>query len=254
MTAFPQTVRTADRGVVDSAESCADGIHAPGLEEVDNGFEKMAAFYAERARGGVGLIVTGGVSPNHAGRPFDVGATMASAEDVGQHQVVTRAVQDDGRRIILQLLHFGRYAKHADLVAPSAVRAPINRFVPREMDRGRDREDDRRFRSGGGACAIRGLRRRGNHGIRGLSDQRVPRAPHQSPDRRMGWRLRGQVPVRHRDRAPHPPSHWRGLLDLLQDLGGRSGSGRFDICRNDRIGTRTRTERSVNAEHGNGLA
>jgi 2,4-dienoyl-CoA reductase (NADPH2) len=104
-----------------------------GLEEVDGGFEKMAAFYAERARGGAGLIVTGGVSPNQAGRPFDVGATMDSAEDVEQHRLVTRAVHDEGGRIALQLLHFGRYAKHEDLVAPSAVRAPINTFVPREM-------------------------------------------------------------------------------------------------------------------------
>jgi 2,4-dienoyl-CoA reductase (NADPH2) len=104
-----------------------------GLEEADGGFEKMAAFYAERARGGVGLIVTGGFSPNHAGRPFDIGATMASSEDVEKHQLVTRAVHDEGARIALQILHFGRYAKHHDLVAPSAVRAPINSFVPHEM-------------------------------------------------------------------------------------------------------------------------
>ena len=133
MTAFPRLFEPLTVGSLTLPNRVLMGSMHLGLEEVDGGFEKMAAFYAERARGGVGLIVTGGISPNQAGRPFDVGATMDSAEDVEQHRVVTRAVHDEGGRIAMQILHFGRYAKHVNLVAPSAVRAPINGFVPREM-------------------------------------------------------------------------------------------------------------------------
>jgi 2,4-dienoyl-CoA reductase (NADPH2) len=133
MTAFPHLFEPLTVGSLTLPNRVVMGSMHLGLEEVDGGFEKMAAFYAERARGGVGLIVTGGVSPNHAGRPFDVGATMNSSEDVERHRPVTHAVHDEGGRIALQILHFGRYAKHKDLVAPSAVRAPINTFAPREM-------------------------------------------------------------------------------------------------------------------------
>lgn len=133
MTAFPRLFEPLTVGSLTLPNRVLMGSMHLGLEEVEGGFEKMAAFYAERARGGVGLIVTGGVSPNHAGRPFEVGATMDSIEDVEQHRLVTRAVHGEGGRIALQILHFGRYAKHEDLVAPSAIRAPINGFTPRAM-------------------------------------------------------------------------------------------------------------------------
>ncbi|MCQ4118330.1 NADPH-dependent 2,4-dienoyl-CoA reductase [Rhodococcus tibetensis] len=134
MTAFRRLFEPLEVGPLTLPNRVVMGSMHLGLEEVEGGFERMAEFYAERARGGVGLIVTGGVSPNYAGRPFEVGATMSTADDVRRHQLVTRSVHDAGSRIVLQLLHFGRYAKHPDLVAPSSVRAPINRFVPREMD------------------------------------------------------------------------------------------------------------------------
>jgi 2,4-dienoyl-CoA reductase (NADPH2) len=104
-----------------------------GLEEEPDGFERMAAFYAERARGEVGLIVTGGISPNHAGRPVDHGAVLATDDHVARHRLITDAVHAEGGLIVVQLLHFGRYAKHADLVAPSAIMAPINRLLPRAL-------------------------------------------------------------------------------------------------------------------------
>lgn len=104
-----------------------------GLEELEGGFERMAAFYEERALGGVGLMITGGVAPNRAGRPFEKGATMETAHDVRQHRLITAATHRADSKILLQLLHFGRYATHGDLVAPSAIRAPINNFTPREM-------------------------------------------------------------------------------------------------------------------------
>ena len=133
MTAFPRLFEPLTVGSLTLPNRVLMGSMHLGLEEVDDGFEKMAAFYAERARGGVGLIVTGGIAPNREGRPFDVGATMDSLEEVERHRLVTHAVHDEGGRIAMQILHFGRYAKHRDLVAPSAVRAPINGFTPREM-------------------------------------------------------------------------------------------------------------------------
>lgn len=104
-----------------------------GLEETENGFARMAAFYAERARGGVGLIVTGGIAPNEAGRPWDGGAKLTTDEEVAEHRHITDAVHAEGGRIAMQILHFGRYAYHPALVAPSAIQAPISPFVPNEL-------------------------------------------------------------------------------------------------------------------------
>ncbi|HIZ97204.1 MAG TPA: NADPH-dependent 2,4-dienoyl-CoA reductase [Candidatus Janibacter merdipullorum] len=104
-----------------------------GLEEAPDGFARMAAFYAERAKGGAGLIVTGGFAPNEAGRPLEGGAMMTTEADVADHRVVTDAVHAEGGRIAMQILHTGRYAYHADLVAPSPIQAPISRHVPHEL-------------------------------------------------------------------------------------------------------------------------
>lgn len=104
-----------------------------GLEERPGGFERMAEFYAERARGGVALVVTGGISPNQEGRPGESGAVLDDESQLAEHQLLTEAVHAEGSLILLQLLHFGRYAEHDDLVAPSALRSPIKARVPREM-------------------------------------------------------------------------------------------------------------------------
>ncbi len=104
-----------------------------GLEEAERGFERMAAFYAARARGGVGLIVTGGIAPNDEGRPYPGGARLTTPDEAERHRVVTDAVHREGGRIALQILHFGRYAYHPDLVAPSPLQAPISPHVPREL-------------------------------------------------------------------------------------------------------------------------
>ncbi|KUF05867.1 NADPH-dependent 2,4-dienoyl-CoA reductase [Leucobacter sp. G161] len=104
-----------------------------GLEELPGGFDRLAAFYRERAAGGVALIVTGGISPNEEGRLSVGGATMASSEDAAPHRLVTDAVHGEGGRIALQLLHAGRYGAQPDLVAPSPVRAPISPLTPREL-------------------------------------------------------------------------------------------------------------------------
>lgn len=104
-----------------------------GLESVPNGFDRLAAFYRERARGGVGLIVTGGYAPNAAGRIHGMDCVFADDAAIDRHRPIPEAVHAEGGRILLQLLHTGRYGSHEDIVAPSAVRAPINKATPKEL-------------------------------------------------------------------------------------------------------------------------
>ena len=104
-----------------------------GLEESDGGMDALAQFYAERAAGGVALIVTGGISPNREGMLGPGGARMQSKRHAREHRVITSAVHDNGGRIFMQILHGGRYSYHPFNVAPSAIKAPINRFKPRAL-------------------------------------------------------------------------------------------------------------------------
>ena len=133
MTAYPLMLSPLDLGFTTLKNRVLMGSMHLGLEEAKNGFERMAAFYAERARGGVALIVTGGIAPNDRARPMPGGARMTSPEDAQKHKVVTQAVHDAGGKICMQILHFGRYAYHPDLVAPSAIKAPINPFRPHAL-------------------------------------------------------------------------------------------------------------------------
>jgi 2,4-dienoyl-CoA reductase (NADPH2) len=131
--AYPHLLEPLDLGFTTLPNRVLMGSMHVGLEEAENGFERMAAFYAERARGGVGLIVTGGIAPNEQGRPWQMGAALTTPEEAAQHKVVTEAVHAEGGRIALQILHFGRYAYHPELVAPSPIQAPISAFTPNEM-------------------------------------------------------------------------------------------------------------------------
>ncbi|MFD3532402.1 FAD-dependent oxidoreductase [Streptomyces sp. NPDC058664] len=133
MTPYPHLLSPLDLGFTTLPNRVIMGSMHVGLEEAEHGFERMAAFYAERARGGVGLIVTGGIAPNDAGRPWDGGAKLTTAEEVAEHRLITGAVHEAGGRIAMQILHFGRYAYHPALVAPSAIKAPISPFVPNEL-------------------------------------------------------------------------------------------------------------------------
>ncbi|MER7957363.1 NADPH-dependent 2,4-dienoyl-CoA reductase [Streptomyces sp. NPDC096030] len=132
-TPYPHLLSPLDLGFTTLPNRVLMGSMHVGLEETENGFERMAAFYAERARGGVGLIVTGGIAPNEAGRPWDGGAKLSTEEEVAEHKLITDAVHAEGGRIAMQILHFGRYAYHPALVAPSAIQAPISPFVPNEL-------------------------------------------------------------------------------------------------------------------------
>jgi 2,4-dienoyl-CoA reductase (NADPH2) len=104
-----------------------------GLEEAPDGFERMAAYYAERARGGVGLLVSGGIAPNEIGCVAPGAAKMTTAEEVIKHKMVTEAVHREDGKIAMQILHAGRYAFHENLVSASAMKAPINVFKPRAL-------------------------------------------------------------------------------------------------------------------------
>ena len=105
-----------------------------GLEEHQNGFERMAAFFAERAKGGVGLIVTGGITPNVEGSVYEGAAKLTTLEEAEEHKIVTQAVHENQGKICMQILHAGRYAYNSVSVSASAIRAPINPFVPVELD------------------------------------------------------------------------------------------------------------------------
>lgn len=99
-----------------------------GLEEDKNGFARMAAFYGERAKGGVGLIVTGGYSPNVWGRVHPFGSQLSFPWQIKNHRKITKAVHHHGGKICLQILHTGRYAYHPLAVAPSTSKSPISPF------------------------------------------------------------------------------------------------------------------------------
>ncbi|AXG71865.1 2,4-dienoyl-CoA reductase [NADPH] [Kordia sp. SMS9] len=104
-----------------------------GLEEEKSGFERMAAFYAERAKGGVGLIVTGGMAPSVRGWLAPFGARMSTKKHAKKHQVITEAVHKNGGKICMQILHAGRYGYHPLNVAPSAIKSPITPFKPKKL-------------------------------------------------------------------------------------------------------------------------
>ncbi|WP_405640846.1 FAD-dependent oxidoreductase [Streptomyces sp. NBC_00019] len=133
MSRYPHLLSPLDLGFTTLPNRVLMGSMHVGLEEAERGFERMAAFYAARARGGVGLIVTGGIAPNEAGRPYDGGAKLTTEAEAEQHREITEAVHSEGGRIAMQILHFGRYAYHEGLVAPSPIQAPISWFPPREL-------------------------------------------------------------------------------------------------------------------------
>lgn len=131
---YPHLLEPLDLGFTTLRNRTLMGSMHTGLEEVKQGFERLAAFYAERARGGAGLIVTGGIGPNSEGSVFQHAAKMTTEEESDKHKVITQAVHEADGKICMQILHAGRYAYSPELVAPSAIQAPINPFKPKELD------------------------------------------------------------------------------------------------------------------------
>lgn len=130
MTAFPRMLEPLDLGFTTLRNRVLMGSMHTGLEEVPNGHERMAAFFAERARGGVGLIVTGGFGPNKRAATHEHTRMLWSEDDCADHRLITDAVHAEGGQICMQILHTGRYAFNENPIAPSAIQAPINPFKP----------------------------------------------------------------------------------------------------------------------------
>ncbi|MGL6486649.1 FAD-dependent oxidoreductase [Aeromonas hydrophila] len=133
MSRYPTLLTPLDLGFTQLRNRVLMGSMHTGLEEEKGGFDKLAAFYGERARGGVGLIVTGGIAPNLRGRLVPHGSQLSFPWQVAKHKKVTSAVHQEGGKIALQILHAGRYAYHPFSLAPSALKAPISPFRPRAM-------------------------------------------------------------------------------------------------------------------------
>ncbi len=127
---FPHLLSPLDLGFTTLPNRVLMGSMHTGLEETKNGFERMAAYFAERARGGVGLIVTGGIAPNRQGWVAPFAARMTNGSHVAEHRKVTKAVHAEGGKICMQILHAGRYGYHPLAVAPSAIQSPISPFKP----------------------------------------------------------------------------------------------------------------------------
>ena len=133
MTAYPHLLEPLTLGHLTLKNRVLMGSMHTGLEERGD-WNRVAEFYATRARGGVGLMVTGGMAPNAEGGVFPGAAGLYTAQDIANHRTVTDRVHDAGGRIAMQILHAGRYAYGKDCVSASAVKSPISPFVPRELD------------------------------------------------------------------------------------------------------------------------
>jgi len=132
---YPHLFSPLDLGHTQLKNRALMGSMHTWLEEAENGFERMAAYYSARAKGGVGMIITGGIAPNVAGNPVPQGAMMLNEQDLSNHKIVTQAVHEAASdcKICMQILHSGRYVFHDGAVAPSAIKAPISPVVPKAM-------------------------------------------------------------------------------------------------------------------------
>ena len=131
---YPKLLEPLDLGFTTLKNRVLMGSMHTGLEEEKNGLERMAAFFSERARGGVGLIVTGGFGPSAHAATHPMTNIIQNDKQAAKHQLITDAVHAEGGKICMQILHTGRYAFNPESVAPSAIQAPINPFPPRELD------------------------------------------------------------------------------------------------------------------------
>lgn len=133
MTNYPHMLAPLDLGFTTLKNRVLMGSMHTGLEETKD-WNRVAEFYAERARGEVGLMVTGGIGPNLEGSVLPGAAMMVTQEDIDNHAIVTQRVHDAGGKIAMQILHAGRYAYGPKCVAPSPVKSPISPFPPAELD------------------------------------------------------------------------------------------------------------------------
>ena len=133
MTRYPNLFEPLDLGFTTLKNRVLMGSMHTGLEETKD-WNRVAEFYAERARGGVALMVTGGMAPNREGGVFPGAAGLFSDEDIANHRIVTDRVHENGGKIAMQILHAGRYAYGPDCVSASPIKSPISPFPPKELD------------------------------------------------------------------------------------------------------------------------
>ena len=131
--AYPHLLAPLDLGFTTLRNRVIMGSMHTGLEDRFYNYGKLAAFYRERAKGGVGLIVTGGISPNRQGWLLPAGGTMNFIGDIFNHRKVTRAVHAEGGKILMQILHSGRYGYQPFVVSASSVKSPISKFKPKAL-------------------------------------------------------------------------------------------------------------------------
>ena len=132
-TQYPHILKPLHLGFTTIKNRVVMGSMHTGLEDRFYNYPKLAAYFAERAKGGVGLLITGGISPNRQGWLLPAGGTMNTLGDVAPHRLVTRAVHKHGAKILLQILHAGRYGYQPFVVSASAIKSPISPFKPRQM-------------------------------------------------------------------------------------------------------------------------
>ncbi|TPG35993.1 NADPH-dependent 2,4-dienoyl-CoA reductase [Mycolicibacterium hodleri] len=130
---YPNLLSPLDLGFTTLRNRVVMGSMHTGLEDRARDTDQLAAYFAERARGGVGLIITGGYAPNRTGWLLPFAAQMVSSSEAKRHRRITAAVHDEGGKILLQVLHAGRYAYHPLSVSASSIKAPINPFRPRKL-------------------------------------------------------------------------------------------------------------------------
>jgi 2,4-dienoyl-CoA reductase (NADPH2) len=135
-TKYPKLFEPLDLGFTQLKNRILMGSMHTGLEETKNGYEKMAAFFGERAKGGVGLIVTGGIAPNIAGWVGPFSSKLTSSSSAQKHKIITDEVHRNGGKICMQILHSGRYGYSPLCVAPSAIKSPISMFKPWALSKG----------------------------------------------------------------------------------------------------------------------
>ena len=133
MKLYPHIFKKLDLGFIELKNRIIMGSMHTGLEEIGD-WERISEFYAARARGQVSLIITGGIGPNKEGSVLPGAAMMMNEQDVKNHMISTQAVHNEGGKIVMQILHAGRYAYNDKAVAPSPIKAPISPFTPNELD------------------------------------------------------------------------------------------------------------------------
>jgi 2,4-dienoyl-CoA reductase (NADPH2) len=224
---FPHLLAPLDLGFTTLPNRVLMGSMHTGLEDRREDYPKLAAYFAERARGGVGLIVTGGIAPNAAGWTKPFAGTLSGRRHLARHRLVTEAVHEAGGRICMQILHTGRYAYHPLAVAPSRLKAPISPFTPRELsERGIGRQIDAFVRSAelSQAAGYDGVEVMGSEGY--FINQFLVVRTNRRTDRWGGdWQKRMRLPVEivARTRAAVGPNfiiiYRLSMLDLVEGGG-----------------------------------